>query len=104
MWRPDLSTALNDRVIAVRILSPRPDGTLGVISYPSKHYKGRLAAVLLERAASGRPPADPSDVIDAWLSIGGRGGTVERGPRGGLITLRAATSTIVAAVGSGTSA
>ncbi len=55
MWQPAGTEAA--RLIGVRVLSPRPDGTLGVISFASKLAKGRLTAALLERRAAGLPVA-----------------------------------------------
>ncbi|MGH8861270.1 MAG: peroxide stress protein YaaA, partial [Jatrophihabitantaceae bacterium] len=51
MWRP--RGALAERVVQVRVLSPLPGGGRGVVSYPSKFAKGRLAAALVRRAAAG---------------------------------------------------
>jgi cytoplasmic iron level regulating protein YaaA (DUF328/UPF0246 family) len=66
MWRPAPERA--GRVLTVRVLSPRPGGGLGVLSYPSKYAKGQLAAALLERAASGLPVDDVEHVAAAWAS------------------------------------
>lgn len=74
MWRPTRDLA--ERVITVRILSPKPAGGHGVISYPSKLGKGRLAAAVLERAAGGSGVATAEDVATAWQSCGGRGAGV----------------------------
>jgi cytoplasmic iron level regulating protein YaaA (DUF328/UPF0246 family) len=64
MWRP--ASELAPRVLTVRVLSPRPGGGLGVLSYPSKFAKGQLAAALLERAAAGQPVTDVEHVAAAW--------------------------------------
>jgi cytoplasmic iron level regulating protein YaaA (DUF328/UPF0246 family) len=69
MWRPGREVAA--RVVSVRVLSPVPSGGLGVISYNSKHAKGRLAAALLMRAAAGQPVRSADDVAQAWLECGG---------------------------------
>jgi cytoplasmic iron level regulating protein YaaA (DUF328/UPF0246 family) len=70
MWRPP--AALAARVVAVRVLSPLPRGGHGVVSYPSKLAKGRLAAALFTRLAEGRPVHSAEDVLAAWRSVGGR--------------------------------
>lgn len=71
MWRP--RGALAARVVSVRVLSPLPRGGHGVVSYPSKLAKGRLAAALFARLADGRPADSGADVLAAWRAIGGRG-------------------------------
>jgi uncharacterized protein len=75
MWRP--SAQLRERVVVVRVLSPRPGLAPAVISYPSKLGKGKLARALVGR----RTPATTSaHVVDAWRSAGGSGGELtERG-------------------------
>ncbi len=70
MWRPPRDLA--DRVITVRVLSPLPQGGLGVVSYASKLGKGRLAAELISRAAGGDVAGSPDDVAQAWLACGGK--------------------------------
>jgi uncharacterized protein len=75
MWRP--SGELRERVVAVRVLSPRPGLAPAVISYPSKLGKGRLTRALVERRT---PATTPEQVIDAWRSTGGSGGEIT--PRG----------------------
>lgn len=70
MWRP--RGPLAARVVSVRVLSPLPRGGHGVVSYPSKLAKGRLAAMLLTRLAEGRPVESGADVLAAWRSGGGR--------------------------------
>lgn len=72
MWQPERSAEPAIRMLTVRVLSARPDGTLGVISYNSKLAKGKLAAALLERRATGGPVEGPDDVAEAWTSIGGK--------------------------------
>jgi cytoplasmic iron level regulating protein YaaA (DUF328/UPF0246 family) len=74
MWRPRGEIA--ERTITVRILSPRPKGGHGVVSYNSKFAKGRLAAALFTRAAAGDPAESAQDVVDAWTDTTG-----ERGER-----------------------
>jgi len=69
MWRPDTATAR--RVLTVRVLSPTPGGAHAVLSYPSKLAKGRLAAALVTRAASGQPVETGGDVAAAWQACGG---------------------------------
>jgi cytoplasmic iron level regulating protein YaaA (DUF328/UPF0246 family) len=69
MWRPPARMA--ERVVAVRVLSPAPRGGHAVISYNSKHAKGRLAAALVRRAAAGAPVRTADDVARAWLDCGG---------------------------------
>jgi hypothetical protein len=77
MWRPRGTVA--DRVIAVRVLSPVADGRLAVVSYASKHAKGRLAALLVRDA---RRVRSAGDVAEIWCSNTGcdarvNGGRVE---------------------------
>jgi cytoplasmic iron level regulating protein YaaA (DUF328/UPF0246 family) len=69
MWRPRGREA--ERVLQIRVLSPRPNGTPAVISYPSKFGKGQLARALVERAAAGTPIRTADDVVAAWLGCGG---------------------------------
>lgn len=69
MWRP--GDDLARRVVNVRVLSPLPSGSLGVVSYPSKYAKGALAAALARRIASGQGVVDVDDVAAAWLAAGG---------------------------------
>ncbi|MDT4923297.1 MAG: uncharacterized protein QOG01_1010 [Pseudonocardiales bacterium] len=69
MWRPGRAVA--DRVVVVRVLSPAPRGGHAVISYNSKFAKGRLAAALVRRVASGLPVASLDDLGDAWIECGG---------------------------------
>jgi uncharacterized protein len=94
MWRPDRTDPVFDRVLAVRILSPKPDGTLGVISFPSKYAKGKLAHGLLRRVVAGQPITSPEDVIEAWLDVGGKTGAVQRNRAGCIVELVTFTSTI----------
>ena len=68
MWRPVGAVAA--RTITVRVLSPLPQGGVGVVSYASKLAKGRLAAALLEREAAGARVTSARDVADAWLACG----------------------------------
>jgi cytoplasmic iron level regulating protein YaaA (DUF328/UPF0246 family) len=69
MWRPPATMA--ERVVGVRVLSPLPRGGHAVISYNSKHAKGRLAAALVRRAAGGKPVRTADDVAQAWIECGG---------------------------------
>jgi hypothetical protein len=71
MWQPAPASAAGRRLLAVRVLSRRPAGDYGVISYQSKLAKGRLAAALLERAAAGVPVRGPDDLRAAWTGLGG---------------------------------
>lgn len=72
MWQPGRSPEPATRTVSVRVLSTKPDGTLGVISYNSKLAKGTLAAALLERRTAGGRVEDPADVAAAWTSVGGK--------------------------------
>lgn len=69
MWRPSGEEAA--RTVAVRVLSPLPGGGRGVVSYPSKFAKGRLAAALVRRSAAGHRLDRAEDVAQAWLDDGG---------------------------------
>ena len=69
MWRPDRELAR--RVVTVRVLSPLPDGSLGVVSYPSKFAKGRLAAALLEKSTAGLEIRTAEDVAAVWRETTG---------------------------------
>jgi cytoplasmic iron level regulating protein YaaA (DUF328/UPF0246 family) len=70
MWRPRTDEA--ERLITVRVLSPKSDGTLSVVSYSSKRHKGRLVASLVRRAATaGGTVESADDVMAAWAAIGG---------------------------------
>jgi hypothetical protein len=69
MWRP--RGELAERTISVRVLSPLPAGGTGVVSYPSKFAKGRLASALVRRAAGGASVTGIEDVAAAWLATGG---------------------------------
>ncbi|HEX4726674.1 MAG TPA: peroxide stress protein YaaA, partial [Jatrophihabitans sp.] len=79
MWQPAPSSAQSRRLLTVRVLSRRPGGEYGVISYQSKLAKGRLAAALLERAAQGLPVRGSDDIEAAWTGLGGQG--AERRPQ-----------------------
>jgi hypothetical protein len=76
MWRP--RGELAGRTVRVRVLSPLPAGGLGVVSYPSKFAKGRLAGALLRRESSGTRVRTAADVAAAWLDDGGPHAEVER--------------------------
>jgi cytoplasmic iron level regulating protein YaaA (DUF328/UPF0246 family) len=76
MWRPRAEIAR--RTVRVRVLSPLPSGGRGVVSYPSKFAKGRLAGALIQRAASGAKVRTAADVATAWLDDGGPYAEVER--------------------------
>lgn len=83
MWRP--AAAARDRVLAVRILQRR-DGTAGhdarVVSYHSKHAKGRLVRALVERAAAGASIREAEDVAAVADGLGWQ--VVERRTPGGI--------------------
>ncbi|MCW2528670.1 MAG: hypothetical protein JWM76_3530 [Pseudonocardiales bacterium] len=66
MWRPELSPA-HDRFVTVRMLSPTRTGRLAVVSYFSKHAKGRLANALIAREADGYKIRSVDDVVQIWL-------------------------------------
>lgn len=89
MWQPAGRTG---GLIGVRVLSPRPDGTLGVISFASKLAKGRLAAALLERRAAGQPVRDVADIAAAWAVAGGKDLVEHRGRHGTALDLITATA------------
>jgi cytoplasmic iron level regulating protein YaaA (DUF328/UPF0246 family) len=72
MWQPAPHSDEAKRLIGVRILSPTPAGGVAVVSYPSKLAKGRLAAALLERRATGGSVASVQDLLEVWTLIGGR--------------------------------
>ncbi len=76
MWQPSKTGVGTNRVATVRVLNRRPSGSLGVISYPSKHHKGRLAAALVRRAAAGSTAHSVDDIVDTWRELGGVGATV----------------------------
>jgi cytoplasmic iron level regulating protein YaaA (DUF328/UPF0246 family) len=92
MWQPRVADRVSDRMLAVRIVSPRPDGSLGVVSFPSKLAKGKLTAGLLRRSAAGQPVRGPADVIEAWLSVGGKDGRVVPAGRGTAVELQTHTA------------
>jgi uncharacterized protein len=77
MWRPPREIA--QRVVSVRVLSPRPGTTPAVISYPSKFGKGQLTRALVEREAAGQKVRTVDDVAAAWLDCGGRDADVRPG-------------------------
>jgi cytoplasmic iron level regulating protein YaaA (DUF328/UPF0246 family) len=95
MWRPQPRDPVNERLIVVRVLSPKPDETLGVISYPSKFWKGKLAAGLLERAASGSEVRSIDDLIAAWLAVGGSDAVVRVAGSASCIDLITFTAAVV---------
>jgi cytoplasmic iron level regulating protein YaaA (DUF328/UPF0246 family) len=64
MWRP--SGELARRTVTVRVLSPLPAGGLGVVSYPSKYAKGRLAAAAFSAVASGEQITGIEDLARIW--------------------------------------
>jgi hypothetical protein len=82
MWQPGPRDPLASRVIGVRVLSPRPDGSLGVVSFASKLAKGRLTAALLERRAAGQPVETVADISAAWAVAGGSDLVEHRSRRG----------------------
>jgi hypothetical protein len=67
MWRP--TGSLRDQVVVVRVLSEQPGGRLAVISYPSKHGKGRLARALLSSRAA---TTSMTHIAQRWTDAGGR--------------------------------
>lgn len=69
MWRA--RDELADRTVRVRVLSPLPSGGRGVVSYPSKFAKGRLAAALVRRVVAGAQVRTAEDVAATWLADGG---------------------------------
>jgi hypothetical protein len=85
MWQP--AGQARARLVSVRVLSPRPDGTLGVVSFASKLAKGRLAAALLERRAAGQPVQDVDDLAAAWTAAGGSDLAERRTPHGAALDL-----------------
>jgi cytoplasmic iron level regulating protein YaaA (DUF328/UPF0246 family) len=64
MWRPRPHDA--GRVVSIRVMSPLPKGGSGVVSYPSKFAKGRLAAALINRTAAGDRIRAAEDVAAVW--------------------------------------
>lgn len=71
MWNPAPGSAAAGRLVKVRVLSVKPDGSRGVVSYPSKLAKGRLTAALLEQGAAGAVARTAEDIAEAWTSLGG---------------------------------
>jgi len=98
MWQP-AGRAEASRLVSVRVLSPRPDGTLGVISFASKLAKGRLAAALLERRATGQPVQEVADLAAAWTVAGGSDLIERPAPHGGT-ALQLITATATGPAGS----
>ncbi|MEO6500765.1 MAG: peroxide stress protein YaaA [Jatrophihabitantaceae bacterium] len=98
MWQPAGRGPLAGRLISVRVLSPRPDGTLGVISFASKLAKGRLTAALLERRAAGQPVDTVADISAAWTLAGGSDLVERRTPLG--VSLELITATAAGPAGS----
>ena len=98
MWQPAARGPLAGRLVSVRVLSPRPDGTLGVISFASKLAKGRLTAALLERRAAGQPVRTVADISAAWAVAGGVDLIERRTPQGR--TLELITDTAAGPAGS----
>lgn len=82
MWQPVPRSRPAERLISVRVLSPTPSGRLAVVSYRSKLAKGRLAAALLERQATGRRITGPADLVAVWTELGGSGGEPRSTPHG----------------------
>ena len=91
MWQP-AGRAQAGQLVSVRVLSPRPDGALGVVSFASKLAKGRLAAALLERRAAGQPVQDVADIAAAWAAAGGSDLTERPAPHGTALELVTATA------------
>jgi hypothetical protein len=92
MWQPSGRGSRAGELVSVRVLSPRPDGSLGVISFASKLAKGRLTAALLERRAAGQPVQDVADISAAWAVAGGSDLVEHRTPRGPALELITATA------------
>ena len=67
MWTPQRGTGVP--IVVVRVLARRPSGAK-VISYHSKHGKGRLARALLERLAQGCHVRTADDVARAAATLG----------------------------------
>lgn len=82
MWQPAPGDRRPRNWVTVRVLSRRPDGSLGVISYSSKLGKGRLAGALLERQAAGEAVTSAEDVADAWRRLGGSDARLRPATRG----------------------
>jgi cytoplasmic iron level regulating protein YaaA (DUF328/UPF0246 family) len=78
MWTPRGETAA--RTVAVRVLAARPGGAK-VISYHSKHAKGRLARALIARVARRSHVRTADDVVRIAAGLGWSA-TVTAGPRG----------------------
>ncbi|UQX86726.1 peroxide stress protein YaaA [Jatrophihabitans telluris] len=95
MWRPERSSSLARRVVRVRILSPRPDATMAVISFPSKFFKGVLADSIVRASAAGRPPATAEDLAALWSAAGGKDAVLSADKDGVVLELHSATSTVV---------
>ncbi|MEO6701368.1 MAG: peroxide stress protein YaaA [Jatrophihabitantaceae bacterium] len=72
MWQPAPASPQARRLVTVRVLSRRPNGSYGVISYASKLAKGRLAGQLLERSAAHEPARTVEAVAETWIGLGGR--------------------------------
>jgi cytoplasmic iron level regulating protein YaaA (DUF328/UPF0246 family) len=70
MWRPPARDSA--RVVSVRVMSPLPGGGYGVISYPSKFAKGRLAAALFTRVGAGQSIRAVEDVASTWVEATGQ--------------------------------
>jgi hypothetical protein len=81
MWRP--SGSVRDQVVAVRLVCAQPDGRLAVISYPSKHGKGRLTRALL--SSRGRVTS-AADVGQRWTDAGGLDAIVHSAGQVDLVT------------------
>ena len=64
MWRP--SGNLVARTVSVRVLSPLPAGGHGVVSFPSKYAKGRLAAAIFRAVAAGSQVTTVEDLAETW--------------------------------------
>lgn len=98
MWQPAGHGSRAGALVSVRVLSPRPDGSLGVISFASKLAKGRLTTALLERRAAGQPVDSVDDIAAAWAVAGGSD-LLERPTQAGL-TLELITATAAGPAGS----
>jgi cytoplasmic iron level regulating protein YaaA (DUF328/UPF0246 family) len=84
MWRP--APVRRERIIAVRIVTEQPGGRLAVISYASKHGKGRLARLLLSSRAR---ITSADQIAQLWTDAEGRDAIIR--PDGGLDLLADAT-------------
>lgn len=85
MWTPTREFA--DRLVKVRVLSVKPDGSRGVISYSSKLGKGKLARALLEHEAKHGTVTDIRTLTECWLEAGGSDALVSESKHGWAVDL-----------------